>query len=351
MFHLRLRAEARRPFEWLLFLDMGSLRQRARRSLQVLAIALLIFTIGVSAEETKVPDWQSLRNPLWTAVDNVRDPSVLKTADGYWIFYSRYTPGPWQDPKNWTVAAVHTRDFAHFEQEREVSPQGHASPGDVVQWRGRWVLPYQSYPASPVRLCYSLSDDLSHWTAPTHFLEAAAHLPWNEAQRVIDPSFVVQGETLHCFFVGSGFRKAADGSTVRGNLMGHAITRDPNLRDWQILTTNAPLIGFSERAPDGVENTMIFRTGANWTMIYSEGLADQHLAWATSSDLSHWSLQGPIPITRQKWNARKYGAPYVWREPEGWWMMLMGESAAGKTTFGLLHSLDGSHWIALPERE
>ncbi|HNQ89921.1 MAG TPA: hypothetical protein PKM73_14975 [Verrucomicrobiota bacterium] len=46
---------------------------------------------------------------------------------------------------------------------------------------------------------------------------------------------------------------------------------------------------------------------------------------------------------------RKYGAPFVWREPDQWLMILMGESAIGKTTFGLLTSADGKRWTLLPE--
>jgi sucrose-6-phosphate hydrolase SacC (GH32 family) len=94
---------------------------------------------------------------------------------------------------------------------------------------------------------------------------------------------------------------------------------------------------------------MIFRTGDRWTMIYSEGLANQHLAFATSADLLAWELGGPVDLPRQKWMARKYGAPFVWREADQWLMMLMGESPTGKTTFGLLTSPDGQRWTLLPE--
>jgi hypothetical protein len=65
-----------------------------------------------------------LRNPVWTAPDNLRDPSVFKTSDGYRLFYSRYTVGPWSNPANWAVAGVFTRDFVHFEHDRDLSPKG-----------------------------------------------------------------------------------------------------------------------------------------------------------------------------------------------------------------------------------
>ena len=84
-------------------------------------------------------------------------------------------------------------------------------------------------------------------------------------------------------------------------------------------------------------------------MIYSEGLVNQHLARAVSADLRSWQPQGPLELPRQKWMARKYGAPFVWREDGQWVMILMGEDTAGKTTFGLLTSPDGAQWTLLPE--
>ena len=168
---------------------------------------------------------------------------------------------------------------------------------------------------------------------------------------MIDPSFVVDGETLHCFFVGSANHTNAAGQVIRANLMGHAVTRGPKLEPWEILTPDAPLIGYSDDAPDGVENTMVFRTGDHWTMIYSEGLETQHLAWASSTDLRQWKLHGPITLPRQRWTARKLGAPYVWREDNQWLMVLMGTSATDRTTFGLLTSVDGANWQFLPERD
>ena len=298
------------------------------------------------------PSFASLRNPVWISHDNLRDPSVLKTTNGYYLFYSRFSAAQseWGNPTNWHIAEVFTRDFVTFSNDRNVSPAGCASPGDVVFWHGRWLLPYQTYPAKPTQLVLAESTNLETWSAPRPFLAAALNLPWNPLHRVIDPSFVVDGDTLHCFFVGSGYRTNEKGIAIRGNLMGHAMTRDPQLQQWEILTPDQPLIGFSERAPDGVENTMVFRTGDHWTMIYSEGLGAQHLALATSPDLIKWTLKGPIEIPRQTWMAHRYGAPYVWRDDTEWRMILMGEDKDFRTTFGLLHSTDGEAWTILPER-
>lgn len=294
-------------------------------------------------------DPSALHNPVWTSTDNLRDPSVVKVADGWQFYYTRLSGTNWASPKSWAIAQAFTRDFLHFENGRDVSPQGHASPGDVIFWHGRWLLPYQTYPATPTQLVFSESPDLKTWSAPKPFLAEARFLPWNRLKRVIDPTLVLDGDTLHCYFIGSANVTNAAGKVLRANLLGHAATRDPKLERWEILTTNVPLLGVSERAPDGVENIMIFRTGGHWTMVFSEGLANQHLALATSADLISWEQQGAIELPRQKWMAHKYGAPFVWRDGDQWLMILMGENAAGRTAFGLLTSPDGKKWTLLPE--
>lgn len=309
----------------------------------------LALAAGIQTSAANVSWLGNIHNPVWTSADNLRDPSVHKTSDGFRIFYSRLAGTNWSNPRSWSIAEVFTRDFVRFENDWDVSPKGHASPGDVIFWGGRYILPYQTYPATPTQLVFSESPDLKAWSVPKPFLAEARFLSWNKLKRVIDPTLVLDGDTLHCYFVGSANVTNAAGKVLRANLLGHAITRDPNLEHWEILTTNAPLIGVSERAPDGVENIMIVRTGDHWTMMFSEGLANQHLALATSKDLISWQQQGEIEIPRQKWMARKYGAPFVWRERDQWLMILMGENAAGRTTFGLLTSPDGQKWTPLPE--
>lgn len=317
--------------------------------LAVVPLLLAASGFATALPAAPAPLAPGLRNPVWVSTDNLRDPSVLVVEGGYQIFYSRLVGPNWASPDSWTIARAFTRDFSRFEDITDVSPKGYASPGDIVPWHRRWLLPYQSYPAQPTRLCVSESRDLKSWSAPRVFLAEAAELPWNTYRRVIDPTFVVEGDTLHCYFVGSADVTDVAGKKLRANLLGHAITRDPTLERWEILSRDAPLLGHSATAPDGVENVMVLRTGDHWTMIYSEGLARQRLALATSRDLRRWKLEGPIEVPRQKWMARKYGAPFVWRDGDGWRMILMGENDQRRTTFGLLSSPDGRRWTPLPE--
>ncbi len=290
-------------------------------------------------------DLKKLSNPIWKRSDNLRDPSVWKSADGYHLFYSRYSNNDWTKPENWSIAHVITKDFVTFEEDRDISAKGFASPGDVIRWKGKYILPYQSYPEVPTMLCYSTSDDLENWSKPVFFLEEAVHLPWNQANRVIDPTFVTEGERLHCFFVGTDRVHYASAT----NLVGHAYTDDPELKGWTITTVDSPLIGTCEDGPDGAENVTVFRNNNEWVMIYSEGLKSQHLAYITSKDLIHWGNKGKITISEQSWMSTRYGAPYVWKEDEYWVMILMGEDRNSHTTFGLLTSKDGIIWEALSE--
>ena len=93
-----------------------------------------------------------------------------------------------------------------------------------------------------------------------------------------------------------------------------------NLRDPSVL-----------KLGDGYLNITVYKAGAEWLMVYSEGLAAQHLALASSKDLRTWKLEGPVEIDKQGWLAAKYGAPFVWKDDDGWMMILMGESSRGRT--------------------
>jgi len=128
------------------------------------------------------------------------------------------------------------------------------------------------------------------------------------------------------------------------------VTQDPTLESWEILTPDKPLLGRSERAPDGCENVTVYRVGDEWVLLYSEGLLHQHLAYATSADLVRWSFKGVIDLPAQRWMAKRYGAPAVWQEDNHWFMVLMGIGEDDRATLGMLTSNDAIHWNPLPER-
>jgi len=288
----------------------------------------------------------NITNPVLRLANNLRDPSVRRRTDGYDLFYTLYKGGDWNFSENWSVGCCFTRDFVSFSEHRKIAGPNFASPGDVVRWHGRWVLPFQSYPQRPQRLFYAESPDAEAWSEPKSFLDEALTLPWNTDGRAIDPSFVVNGDQLHCFFVGSD----GLGTPQRANLLGHAVTRDPDLRSWTLLSVDTPLMG-RDRAPDGVENVVVYRAGVQWIMMLSEGIEEQHLAMAASDDLLVWEPLGRVAISGQRWCSFRHGAPFVWQEQSCYYMILMGEEdPSHRSSLGLFRSPDGLRWQAYPDR-
>jgi len=295
-------------------------------------------------------DMATINNPVLRRSDNLRDPSVLPVEDGYWVYFTRYSNGEWNRPENWSVGAIFTRDFKTFEGDRDITPKNFASPGDPTWWHGHLILPFQSYPVEPQRLYYAVCEagDGRDWSDPIPVLDEVLDLPWNGRKRAIDLSFTVDGDTLHAWFVGN----AAPGCTDpkrRGNLLGHAMTKDPELKAWTITSVETPLIENYDRAPDGVENVVVYRAAGRWVMMLSEGIARQHLGYAVSDNLRDWEIRDEIPLVPQPWMAHRYGAPFVWQEEDRYYMLLMGEeSADNRSSLGLLHSSDGLRWTLLP---
>ena len=60
---------------------------------------------------------RNLANPILRACDNLRDPSVWLTPDGYSLFYTRLSNDNWDCPENWSVARRLTKDFVTFEDD------------------------------------------------------------------------------------------------------------------------------------------------------------------------------------------------------------------------------------------
>ena len=330
----------------------------------------------------------------------------------YELYFTHFT-GPHPEKlftgsstRHYSVRSVSTRDWRTFSAVRDVTPPGYVSPDAPVEWRGWSILAYQAYPDKALggpqsglffsRRPAGSAPGGAGWSQPRPFLREVLTLPWNRAHRAIDPTLIVDESTglLHCFFVGSApFGRKRRGA--RANLLGHAMTNDTELKSWVVLTQAQPLIGTSREAPDGVENVAVFRAaGGGYAMIYSEGLASQHLARAISRDLTSWIKLGRLALPGtadaaatdgdargrttadddeagapsaaaggvQRWLGARYGAPYVWHEPPSgrggaaaggcYWMTLMGESELRTHTsaIGLLSSPDGVHWTLLPER-
>lgn len=192
-----------------------------------------------------------VRNPVFSLPQGrVRDPAVVALKDSsstsvsYELYFTNYRGNPaamfsGSSAKFYTVRVVRTSDWQVFSEPSDVTPPGFASPDAPVTWRNSTILAFQAYPDKSLGGKYSglyfsrrspRAANGRGWSRPKPFLQDALRLPWNSAKRAIDPTLIVDShDQLHCFFVGSAWIGSED-DRRRANLLGHAVTDDPELK-------------------------------------------------------------------------------------------------------------------------
>lgn len=289
-------------------------------------------------------DLRELTNPLIARSDNLRDPAVSRKGDEWHLFYTRFSNDDWNRAENWAVARLRTRDWIHFFDDRDITPKGFASPGEVVSFHDRYLLPFESYPEHPSGLYVSFSADKENWSEPAAILEEARELPWNSYGRAIDPTFVVENERIWCFFTAS---VPGGGGRGRANAIGLAYSTDPELSRWEIVSANGPIISPTPEIPDGVENLTVYRRKDHWEMLYSLGLKGQRIARMWSRDLIHWHDPTLIDLERQWWCERVQGAPCMIPDTDENTILLMGSDRHRRTRFGAAYRSADDEWRLL----
>ena len=282
-----------------------------------------------------------IRNPVWhlDSID-LRDPAVFLHEGVAHLFFTHYD----FRERLWHIGATTTEDFISFSEIRLVSPEGYASPGNVVRDGDRFVLCYQQYRHFPHTLCVSWSNDLETWSAPIEVFNTGTDNRWNLDNRVIDPYLVHDGERWFCYYTGSTRWCRPSGH----NLIGVAGSAD--LRHWVDLSPTRPVIGvdYPWEEPDGNENNCVIRRDGRWFMLYSASLAHQRIAWAVSDDLVNWDKGGLCDIPVPPAAATRFGAPFLIEDlgaPETTYMIYQGERADGRMSLLLMASHDLVHWV------
>jgi len=288
----------------------------------------------------KTFDYSKLSNPIWSLPDkHLRDPAVLLHEGRAYVYFTYFDPAG----GTWHVGMATTEDFLQFSEISLISPEGYASPGNVLATKHGWVLCYQQYREFPHYLCLAFSDDLSTWSKPTKIFNTGPENRWNVDGRVIDPYLVEWQGTYYCYYVGS----TRWGKPAGHNLIGVAVSRD--LVHWEDASPDRPVIGvdFDWEQPDGNENNCVIRYRDQWRMLYSAGLARQKIAWAVSEDLIHWEKKGLCEVPAHEAGSVYFGAPVVIEGlagPDTYHMIYQGQDQKGHMSFLLRESRDLVHW-------
>lgn len=285
-------------------------------------------------------EYAAIPRPVWKLQDaDLRDPAVFFHGDLAYLFFTYYD----FVKKTWHVGVSTTEDFVSFSEIRLITPEGYASPGNVIRAGGEFVLCYQQYRRFPHTICLARSRDLWHWSEPEEVFNTGDENMWNLDRRVIDPYLVVHENRYYCYYTGS----TRWGRPAGHNLIGVAGSDD--LKTWHDLTPDRPAIGvdFEWEQPDGNENNCVIRNGDHWFMLYSAGLARQKIAWAVSEDLIHWRKGGLCDVPVMEASAGHFGAPFLIEglgRGDVWYMIYQGKDIAGRMSFILLESRDLKRW-------
>ncbi|MBN1346248.1 MAG: family 43 glycosylhydrolase [Phycisphaerae bacterium] len=285
-------------------------------------------------------DYTKIKNPVWSLPKiHLRDPAVLVHDGKAYLYFTYYDP----KAKTWHIGMSTTEDFLTFTEIKIVSPEGYASPGNVIRVGDEWILCYQQYRQFPHYLCIARSKDLTTWSPPEKIFNTGPENKWNVDKRTIDPFLVADKGKYYCYYVGS----TRWGKPKGHNLIGVAGSSD--LKQWTDLSTDKPVIGvdFEWEEPDGNENNCVIRHKNRWFMLYSAGLKNQKIASAVGDDLIHWENKRLCDVPVFKESSTGFGAPVIIENlaaPGLYYMLYQGRGPEGHMSFFLLESNDLLTW-------
>ena len=116
--------------------------------------------------------FSDLKNPIFEQTYSVRDPAAIYVHNQFHLFFTcvRRIGRDYR----YYVGTCQTHDFKKYSRVEFITPEGYASPGNVIYHNGEWVLCCQSYRCLPgklvagddCRLFLMYSKDLKNWSKP-----------------------------------------------------------------------------------------------------------------------------------------------------------------------------------------
>jgi predicted GH43/DUF377 family glycosyl hydrolase len=272
-----------------------------------------------------------------------KDPSVIKFAKKYWMYYSMppFDPklAPPDAPKGWGIGIATSTDLTHWTKVGEML----GKPGTVEEsgpgarvLDGKVHLFYQTYGMGPKdAICHAVSQDGLHFDHDPSNPIFRPNGAWN-CGRAIDAEVFPVGDKLYLYY-------ATRDPAFKIQLLGVAVAElksDFGRAVWTNLSTDGPMLAPElpwER--DCIEAATICQRGKTLFLFYAGAYnnAPQQIGVATSTDGVRWKRLSDQPLLANgkpgEWNASESGHPGIFDERGKTVLFFQGNNDKGKTWF------------------
>ena len=285
-------------------------------------IFLLKMGMAQNIQNDSIIRWKALPNPVYTDPDDdfAKDPSVLKTRDKFYMFYTGATPGAqgqgqwnftnWQieyatspDGLNWTKQGISFKaDSSGWETGRV------QAPSRPIWYKGKYYMFYTGGPRTPKNLIYTgyaTSKDLVHWT------KSPKIIPQN-VDRANDISIFREGKIFYMFYT----TYTNDGEPV-------------------FYRTSSDLENWSEPINTGAfgEGSSVWKENGTYYIVGCHGYSGKGEIYRlySSSKLTGFKDRGLVLADLPAFALDSYGHGDVVKNGAEYWFYFQGTSERGKT--------------------
>ena len=294
------------------------------RIIHLFLAAIFMATTGITQNipNDSLIRWKACPVPVFTDSDDdfAKDPSVLKTGDTFYMFYTGATPGTqgkgqwnfsnWQieyatspDGLNWTKQGI------SFKADSDTWEAGRVqAPSRPVWYKGKYYMFYTGGPRSPKNLIYTgfaTSKDLVHWT------KGSKIIPQN-VERANDISIFREGKIFYMFYTTY---------TNDGEPVFYRTSRD--LENW------------SEPVKTGAEGegSSVWKEKGMYYMVACLGYSGkgEKYKFYSSAKLSGFKDLGDVLNDIPDFASDSYGHGDVIKNGNEYWFYFQGTSEMGKT--------------------
>jgi len=270
-------------------------QMNGRIALLTLVLGTVCYTATIAETDTAASiNFSGIRSPIILRGDDktaYRDPAAVYHDGTFYLFFTLVRTD--EDGRIYSYTATSTsRDLRNFSKPKIITPKGQhlnfSSPGNVVRFKGEWILCLQTYPRldyrrdgklrwadQTARIFIMRSRDLIHWGEAELLRVKGPDVPREQMGRMIDPYLIEDKDEpgkWWCFY----------------KQRGVSLSWSRDLKNW----TNFA------RADSG-ENVCALIDGDEYVLFHSPG---NGIGVKRSKDLKNWrDVDGLITLGQQDW--------------------------------------------------